>query len=254
MKKTAVIITVTVIIIAIIGGCVTAAVLHKNDSADFEYTSAGKTASITDYAGDDKDVVVPEKIDGYTVTEIRDAFIGNTEIERVTLPSSIDDINQKMFSGCSNLKEIIFPDSIITIEAYAFEGCTSLESVTLPKNLVSIKDYAFSGCTSLKNVAVNPKLESVCSYAFNRCSSLEVFNITSDAVVYSNAFDDCASLKTIRFGGKNSAIYCGKHPVNITNQDVTVEGYVSAKTSYYMNCTPKDFCEKFDNLTFKPID
>ena len=77
---------------------------------DFTYDElASGTISITKYSGHDTKVTIPSEINGKTVTEIgSNAFIKNTDMVDVTIPSTVTYIGDFAFCGCSNLSKVIF--------------------------------------------------------------------------------------------------------------------------------------------------
>lgn len=60
-----------------------------------------------------KNLVIPSSLEGEAVTRLRyEGFNGNTIIETVKIPSSIESIGSSCFEGCSNLSMIVFDGSI----------------------------------------------------------------------------------------------------------------------------------------------
>ena len=120
----------------------------------------------------------------------------------------------------------------------AFAGCTSLTSVTIPRNVISMGENPFEGCTKLTGIYVNAyntafthdgygvlynadktkliaapgalsgsytipdSVTEIGAYAFSGCSKLTSVTIGSgvDTIIY-GAFENCTSLKTVRFRG-----------------------------------------------------
>lgn len=119
-------------------------------SGDYRYENIdGKSIIFLEYLGSDTDVVIPEQIDGKTVTMLaRGAFYNKTNLKSITLPKTLTYIKGCAFWGCTSLESIVFPDGISTIEEYAFAECYSLKSVTIPKSVTSIGRELFYGLTS----------------------------------------------------------------------------------------------------------
>ncbi len=96
------------------------------------------TAEITGYQGESTDLVIPEALDGITVSSIgRCAF------------------NDNQF----DLTSVKIPGSIISIEARAFLCCYELESVELSEGLKEIKESAFEDCEKLKQIVLPSGLQ-----------------------------------------------------------------------------------------------
>jgi len=74
-----------------------------------------------------KDLIIPEFIEGYTVTKIGD----------------------KAFEGCKKLTCVHIPDSVTSIGYGAFYDCCSLTTIHIPNSVTLIGDSAFSGCSEI---------------------------------------------------------------------------------------------------------
>ncbi len=111
-------------------------VKEANPASDFDYTVVEDytrytySIKITGYKGDATEVVIPDTIDGYPVDMIAGGAFQNKEITSVTLPDSVSEISENMFSGCSALTEVTIPYSVSRINANAFKGCTALKTMT----------------------------------------------------------------------------------------------------------------------------
>ncbi|MBQ8333717.1 MAG: leucine-rich repeat domain-containing protein, partial [Clostridia bacterium] len=120
-------------------------------SGSFSYSiGSDGTATITDYTGDDSVLVIPETIDGYTVTSIgSNAFQDCTGITSITFPESLTTIGSYAFENCTGLIGFEIPDSVTSLAHHAFNGCSGITSITIPKTLSSYGDdyygSAFAG-------------------------------------------------------------------------------------------------------------
>lgn len=100
--------------------------IHDNGEFIYEVKKNG-TATIVGYSGRSKDIILPNLIDGYTITAIGDeAFkdIGGSK-RVVTLPETITSIGEKAFWG-ARVESINIPDSVEYIGYGAFaQGATA---------------------------------------------------------------------------------------------------------------------------------
>lgn len=114
-------------------------------SGDYRYENIdGNSIIFWEYLGSDTDLVVPEKIDGKTVTMLaRGAFYNQANLKSITLPKTLTYIKGCAFWGCTSLESVVIPDGVSTIEEYAFAECYSLKSVTIPKSVTLIGDRLF---------------------------------------------------------------------------------------------------------------
>ncbi len=90
-----------------------------------------------------------------TITDMDQAFSGNTALSHVTLTNGISNISNMAFNGCTGLTEIKVPISVVQICPGAFNGCTNLKRVLLEKNIKKININAFKDCTELNDVKYN---------------------------------------------------------------------------------------------------
>ena len=98
-------------------------------SGDFEYIVKNNgTATVVGYQGTG-DIIIPQMLDGYTVTAIGDrAFCGNEYSDNkvsVTLPDTIKTIGEFAFLGI-NIYSINIPDGLEYIGNGAFWGCDNI--------------------------------------------------------------------------------------------------------------------------------
>ena len=124
------------------------------ESGDWEYVLLEDgTAEIYDYTGWDKELTIPEAIDGYAVTVIGDsAFDSCRSLTSITIPDSVTAIGDEAFYDCDSLTSITIPDSVTSIGTYAFYYCTGLTSITIPESVTSIEISAFYNCSGLEKV------------------------------------------------------------------------------------------------------
>lgn len=90
---------------------------------------------ITSYNGDDKNIVIPTKINGKTVECIADsAFYGDVTLEKVTFNEGLLKIGHQAFIGCENLREIHISSTVCDIGEASFWGCNKLKNVDTQNN------------------------------------------------------------------------------------------------------------------------
>ena len=93
----------------------------------FTYEIQNGEAVITGYSGAHSVLVIPDTIDGYTVTAISDSvFAGKTSLTSVSLPKNLKKLGWFVFSGCTSLKSVTVPSSVSEIGYDSFANCTRL--------------------------------------------------------------------------------------------------------------------------------
>ena len=244
---------------------------------DFEYSALDDgRVKITGYNGGAETVVIPDTIDGKSVTSIgRRAFEGCTNLKSITIPNSVTEMGRRAFSGCSSLIGIAIPDSVTEIGKYAFDGCKSLTSITIPDGVTSIGDGAFYNCSSLTEIKVasensnyvsvngvlynKDKTTIICypagkkgnnykipdgvtkvdSSAFIGCSSLTSITIPNGVTsIGDSAFEDCTSLKSITIPNSVTSIGDSAFEDCTSLTSITIpNGVTSIGDSAFEGCT-----------------
>jgi len=122
---------------------------------DFTYTNDNGSITITGYSGPAGDVTIPSTINGLPVTSIgASAFITNTFLVSVRIPSSVTNIGDGAFEQCVGLTSVTIADGLTTIGNFVFVYCFGLTNVTFPSSIANIKTSAFNTCYKLTNVTI----------------------------------------------------------------------------------------------------
>ena len=100
----------------------------------------------------DKDIVIPDEIDGKKVIAVADKAFKRSNVESVVIPATVKVIGDEAFFSCSSLKTVVIGEGIESIGEYAFFGCSRLTTVTISGDVKSIGAYAFDLCNKLTTV------------------------------------------------------------------------------------------------------
>ena len=143
-------------------------------NAKFVYTVMDDgTITINGYTGDTADLTIPEEVDGYTVKYIgKESFANYSVLKKITLPDSVEAVEEYAFSGCVNLKTVEFSKNLKKIGFGAFFGCSSLKNITLPEGIETIEDSAFENCKMLKDLKMPKSCTKIGSDVFLGCENL----------------------------------------------------------------------------------
>jgi len=95
-----------VLILLLTGLCVTAFAQNK---IDFEFNPEG--GIITGYTGFARDVVIPERIDGVTVTSIGNSVFKDKNLTSVSIPDNIKNIGPNAFIG-NKLEKVVIGNEV----------------------------------------------------------------------------------------------------------------------------------------------
>ena len=137
-----------------------------------------------------EEIVIPSKYNGRKVTQIEEAaFEGFYNLERITIPDSVEIIGDMAFNRCGNLTGVRIPDSVISIGKGAFLNCYKLESVEISDGVTTIGNDAFRNCDQLKSVEIPDSVTTIGSGAFMNCNKIEGVTIPDSVTsIGDNAF------------------------------------------------------------------
>lgn len=137
-----------------------------------ETTDNINRCKVISYTGDKKEVVIPDKYNGYAVTSVGDnAFYRNGTVTDITLGSNITTIGNSAFSHCIYLKKIDFNNALVkTIPEGCFEACGLLKAVRLPASVKKIENRAFAFCSLLYQLIMPGKTEKLGKDIFYGCN------------------------------------------------------------------------------------
>lgn len=167
----------------------------------FVYSYEGDDISIRGYIGKEEEITVPSSIEDKNVVSIdNNAFRGNTDITKISIPETVKYIRSEAFMDCSKLKTVNVTDGLQSIDDSAFSNCTSLDEFIMPDTINNLGSYVFENCTSLRHVKINDTRRNITDGLFYNCTSLEEVDMP-DTVEYIRykAFYGCSSLKNPDF-------------------------------------------------------
>lgn len=128
-----------------------------------------------------------------SLEEIADSMFEDATLEAVVIPNSITKIGDNAFSH-SRLVSIVIPDSVTSFGRGTFSTCIELETVILPNMLAMIPDFAFEYC-GITNIVIPDSVITIGKNAFCGCGGMRVENIPDGVVHIGNgAFADCDAL------------------------------------------------------------
>ncbi|MFI3141493.1 MAG: fibronectin type III domain-containing protein [Clostridia bacterium] len=194
-----------------------------------------QTGTITGLSDDVTSLVIPETIDGVTVTAIADqAFLLCKKLTSVYIPATVTSIGSEVFARCANLvsievdenntilssvdgvlfskdgQELIkYPTSkagtsytvdenVKIIGDYAFDSSLYLEEIVLPQDLAQISVGSFSGCYALKTITLPAGITEIPNEAFYNAMELETFEFLGEITsIGDDAFRYCYALESI---------------------------------------------------------
>lgn len=129
------------------------------------------------------------------------AFADCRALRAVTIPGSVEIIEDAAFLRCTGLTMVSFNEGLQIIGVCAFEQCTTLADVRLPNSLLHLKDHAFYMCESLSYATVPSAVQTIGSGVFAYCSGLVRADINAAVTMPSWSFYGCSNLQIVTVRG-----------------------------------------------------
>ncbi len=210
-------------------------------SGDYQYKVDSGKATLLRYLGPETGtLILPEQLDGHSVTAIGESVFLSNMFTSVVIPAGVVSITPGAFSSCVDLASIqvaagntvyeqvdgvLFdktkktlhtypaaraqaayqvPEGTTGIQTSAFYMAAQLTSLALPNSITEIGETAFYGCSGLLTVSIPQGVTAIGSRAFSLCSSMQAVSfpasITSIGV---SLFEYCTSLIEVHVDAAN---------------------------------------------------
>ena len=171
-------------------------------------------------------VIIPESVvfqnETYVVKEISDeAFMNCTEMQAISIPSSVDVIDKQAFSGCQvqlyieNLEA--WMNTKICFEIYDEDGPlidpeynlpyvanalyidgNPVKCLEIPNSIHELKKWQFIGWDFISSFIISESVRKIGYGAFQKCSGISEITIpASVSVIDAYAFYKCVRLKSV---------------------------------------------------------
>ena len=213
----------------------------------------------------DESIIIPQTVvyngTSFTVTRIGIwafySVLGNDSIKSVTIPNTVESVEQEAFWSCRNLTNINIPNSVTNIGDGAFLGCNKLpkengvyyadswavdidrgknESYSLRSNTTGLADRLFYlfDCSS---VEIPNSVKYIGNGTFEECTGLTNITIPNSVIsIGHSAFEGCIGLADISI--PNSVTSIGQRAfygcTGLTN--ITIPNSVTSIGQNAFNC------------------
>ena len=152
--------------------------LESTESGDFKYdVYENNTAVISEYTGNEKDIVFPDTVDGYPVVGIgKIDFRSRFTSKKITVKTGSNTlfISGSSFDYCYGIKKVVLNEGLTVIFRGAFGFAESLTEINFPSTLEEIGDSAFYDCKKLKTLDLSKtKLRKISAGCFSECADAE---------------------------------------------------------------------------------
>ncbi len=166
----------------------------------FNYAEAGNNSvKITGYSGSNMNVIIPDSIDGKTVSAIGKSAFNFTNIKSITIPGSVLIIEENSFKNCDELETVEFQEvGLQSIGIRAFESCSSLTNFVIPETVTTIEDAAFVNADGLKSISLPGGVTTLGTGIFYSCNNITDITLGDGlTVIGENMFTGCLKLHSI---------------------------------------------------------
>ncbi|GBU28092.1 hypothetical protein R84B8_01650 [Treponema sp. R8-4-B8] len=205
--------------------------MENDDLFNYELNKTEDYWIVTDYNGEDGEVVLPQYYKGKPVKAIGEDF--PRDIKSVIIPEGYISIGEWAFSFCKKLTKIKFPKSLTSIGDHAFNDCTSIEEIIFSEGLISIGSSAFDGCKRLRKIIFPESLTFIEFWAFKECKKITSVKIPKNLTnIDYFTFVDCTGLTEINVD-KNNPIYCSLDGVLFDKAMTTLLFFPPGKNGSY---------------------
>jgi hypothetical protein len=207
------------------------------NEADFEVKQLqDNTLEITDYTGNDADLVIPAWLYGLKVTKLgHGAFYMNRRITSVVVPNTVKEIGERCFFDCNNLTSVVLGDGVEVIPEEAFKSCSNLSRVTFGGRVKEIGNQAFYSC-KFTFMPLPASLRKIGEQAFFYNSLMTIIIPNGVTFVGTNAFDNTLTTVVIppslaRYESEISNLRDDYG--NLRTREVPTRGFATAFNSGY---------------------
>ena len=102
----------------------------------------------------------------------KESFVNCAKLAALSIPASVEAIDESAFANCTSITELKFGASLKTIGPKAFYGCVNVTVLTFGDKLNTIGEQAFFGCAKVKEVKLPDSVNTIGLGAFEGFDSL----------------------------------------------------------------------------------
>ena len=195
------------------------------------------TLMIADYKGSEKEVYIPEQIDGKTVSAIGENAFSPMKPRRqkvqasalanlttVVLPPTLRIIGNNAFQGCERLMSVEIPGGVLTIGEWAFAGCKNMDTISFSQSIQEIGKGAFSDCKKLHSVVLPDGIKEISAWVFYDCANLtSVYIPDSVENIGALALQKCPKISICASAGSYAETYAKEKKIKFEALETTIE-------------------------------
>lgn len=183
-----------------------------------------------------KDYTIPDYIDSKPVIKILSGVFSGREIDKITLPDTIQTIGESAFGGANFNCSIKLPESIKYIGKKAFLGAVSPENeIVIPHSITIINEYTFYE-SDFPSIKIGNNVKYIDSLSFSGSTIEDIIIPNSVKYINPKAFNG-EILKSITFG--DNVVNIEEFIFNSFVEPNMKGGYCSYPAEYNVNSSNK---------------
>ena len=186
----------------------------------------------------------------------------NCTYYEITLPDSVQKIDDYAFAMCATMTGINIPDSVQSIGNYAFYNCVNLNDITLGENLNSVGTLAFFNCKNIHNLTIlNPETEFAPD-AFGKVIDWDKYFEQDEEIspaiqrvqeLYPNSMDEMLAYIAVHFWNTNPYSEIKENLANPFDEEEEACLIPQGSITGHIGSTAQKFARK-NQLAFIPLE
>ena len=175
------------------------------------------------------------------ITKIGKHAFENSQIQKISIPESVEIIEDKAFMQCECLTQITLPKTLEYLGKYVFEGCKLLTSICIPEGVTSLEG-TFTNCMMLKQVYIPDSVIYIDNYTFE----LKQHKTTNH---FGEFLNQTEFLTVYGHPGSFIEAYAEEYELSYSNEEFDNEKY-NKETVYYSSLNDYLNAQIGDIVTF----
>lgn len=219
---------------------------------DYTYTDNDDgTITIEKYSGTDTELIIPNELDGKTVSTIGIYAFLNCQSQKITIPDSVTTLKSMAFEKCVNLTSVHIPVNVTEIGHNCFSGCTALKEITVDENnqnytsddgIVFSKDktqliFYPNGKDDITSYSIPEYVTVIAGSAFDGCDKITEITIPNTFTeIGAAAFFGCRGLKSVNIPDSVTSIGDGAFAYTALESIEFPNSITSLDQNVFLNC------------------
>lgn len=153
-----------------------------------------------------EELIVPDTLGGYPVTQIVEYAFEGCNAERVVIPEGVETLLAHAFGG-SLCTEVVMPNSLRKLQCPVFSCNPNLERVVLPSVACEVNGVLFEQCDALREVRIPEGMVAIGTVAHS-CKSLETIYLPASLTAMAGApAINCPAIADVVIAEGNNTFY-----------------------------------------------